>query len=55
MAKARKKRDWQNQIKLSVNPEEASKIRNANPPAEQDVCTMCGKYCAMKGLDDYLK
>lgn len=53
MAKVRKKLDWQNQIRLSIDPKKAARIRSENLPAEEDVCTMCGKFCAMKGLREY--
>jgi phosphomethylpyrimidine synthase len=28
-------------------------MREANPPGEDDVCTMCGKYCAIKQVREY--
>lgn len=48
MAKFRKSLDWEGQIKTAVDPEKARKIRAANPPAEDDVCTMCARFCAIK-------
>ncbi|MBI3813469.1 MAG: phosphomethylpyrimidine synthase ThiC [Nitrospinae bacterium] len=48
MAKFRKSLDWEGQIKTAVDPEKARKIRMANPPAEDDVCTMCASFCAIK-------
>jgi len=54
MSKARKLLDWETQIKLAIDPVKARKKRGENPPCEEDVCTMCGKYCAIKQVRDYL-
>jgi phosphomethylpyrimidine synthase len=48
MSVARQKRDWQNQIKLSIDPDKAKRYRISSKPKEIDVCTMCGKYCSIK-------
>jgi len=48
MARARKSLNWQEQIRLSVNPERARKLRESRMPKESDVCTMCGELCAIK-------
>ncbi len=53
MALARKNLDWDTQIKMSIDPEKARKYRDQNPPSEKDVCTMCGKYCAIKQVQEY--
>ncbi len=55
MAAARKDLDWDSQIELAIDPQKAKRIREANPPSEKDVCTMCGKYCAIKTVRDYFK
>lgn len=52
MSKARKKRDWQAQIKLSVDPEKAREYRASSKPEKKDVCTMCGDYCSIKVSED---
>ena len=31
------------------------KLRDENPPKEDDVCTMCGKFCAIKQVSEYFK
>jgi phosphomethylpyrimidine synthase len=54
MAIARKKLDWPKQIECSIDPELASKIRQSALPADESVCSMCGKFCAMKGLGEVL-
>ena len=50
MAKARKDLNWEKQIELSMDPKKAAKLRSQRPPQEEDVCTMCGEYCAIKML-----
>jgi phosphomethylpyrimidine synthase len=48
MAGARKSMDWERQIKLSVDPGLAEQLRASSKPADRDVCTMCGDFCAIK-------
>jgi len=55
MARARKALDWEKQIGLAIDPERARQARQERRPAEADVCTMCGQYCAMKMVAEYLK
>ena len=55
MSLARKNLDWETQIKLAIDPEKAKRYREQNPPAENDVCTMCGKYCAIKQVQEYFR
>lgn len=54
MARARKALDWKKQIDLSIDPEKASKIRREKNKDDQECCTMCGKYCSMKIIGQYL-
>jgi phosphomethylpyrimidine synthase len=53
MGRARRALDWGRQFKVAINPERAKKIRSERMPADSDVCTMCGDYCAMKIVDRY--
>ncbi len=55
MAEARKNLDWDTMIKLAIDPEKARKGREENPPGEDDVCTMCGKFCAIKQVKEYFE
>ena len=48
MAKARKSLNWDEQIRLSLDPERARLLRESSPPADKQVCTMCGSLCAIK-------
>jgi phosphomethylpyrimidine synthase len=55
MSRRRKALDWKGQIELSINPERARRLRESSMPKESDVCTMCGEFCSMKGVSQYLK
>jgi len=54
MSLARKKRDWNKQIKLSLDPHKARLYRMSSKPELLDVCTMCGKYCSIKIMEECL-
>jgi phosphomethylpyrimidine synthase len=55
IATSRKKRDWEKQIKLALDPELARKMRQESKPRVSDVCSMCGEYCALKIVEKALK
>lgn len=55
MAKARKRRDWEKQIELAIDPKLARRMREESKPRLSDVCTMCGEYCALKLVEKALK
>lgn len=48
MAAYRKKLDWDGQISMSFNPERIKKLRKEIPPSFEEVCSMCGEFCAIK-------
>ncbi len=48
ISKARAVSDWDRQIELAIDPARAKKIRESSKPADGDVCTMCGEFCAIK-------
>ncbi len=54
MARARRRLDWEEQIRLSIDPERTRSVREACPPADRKVCSMCGEFCAIKGVNDTL-
>ena len=54
MSLARTQRNWQEERKLSIDTAKFDKIHRRYKPAEKDVCTMCGKYCAIKTVEKYL-
>ncbi len=51
MSAARRMRDWKKQIELSIDPDKAKKYRISSRPEILDVCTMCGKYCSIKLME----
>ncbi|MGM0502009.1 MAG: phosphomethylpyrimidine synthase ThiC [Bacillota bacterium] len=56
MAQARKNLDWEQQIKLAINPEKAKQLReeyNSNLK-DEEACTMCGSFCALKIVEQEL-
>ncbi|MBN2331066.1 MAG: phosphomethylpyrimidine synthase ThiC [Candidatus Aenigmarchaeota archaeon] len=44
-------RDWKRQISMSMDPAKAKRIRKKSRPGAEDVCTMCGEYCAIKQVE----
>lgn len=55
VSRARKKRSWQQQFKLSMDKNRAKEYRKQSKPQHSDVCTMCGDYCSMKIVEKNLK
>ena len=55
MSKARKNFDWKKQIELSIDPEKAKRYHDEGKSKEDDVCTMCGEFCAIKKLKDFFE
>ncbi|MGE4468514.1 MAG: phosphomethylpyrimidine synthase ThiC [Desulfovibrio sp.] len=51
MSRARKELDWKAQIELSIDPAKAKAYREQSEIGEDDVCTMCGEFCAIKRLN----
>ncbi|MFC1561052.1 phosphomethylpyrimidine synthase ThiC [Candidatus Latescibacterota bacterium] len=54
MSEARKNLDWETMYKLSIDPGYAREVRTSNLPQDEELCTMCGEYCAMKKIGDIL-
>jgi phosphomethylpyrimidine synthase len=48
MSKWRKARNWEKQKEFCIDPIKFSEERAKLPPSQDDVCTMCGKFCPMK-------
>lgn len=55
MAECRKRLDWDGQIALSFNPERVRQWRSEIPPSEQEVCSMCGEFCAIRTVEKAIK
>lgn len=54
MATYRKALDWKGQIKCAIDPSKIIDYRKERK-LKDDVCSMCGEYCAMKVVKDYFK
>lgn len=54
ISKARKELDWDKQIDLSIDTETARTLRNEGKPDKEDVCSMCGEFCAIKTVNKIL-
>lgn len=50
MAASRKKMDWEGQIREAIDPERARRLRESSLPEDEDVCTMCAEFCAIKKM-----
>jgi phosphomethylpyrimidine synthase len=48
MSNARSNLDWRKMIELSINPEIARTIRERCTDADEEVCSMCGRFCSVK-------
>ena len=55
MAVARKNLDWPEQIRLALDPVKAQAYRDKKNKAEDEACSMCGDYCAVKIVGQYLE
>jgi phosphomethylpyrimidine synthase len=53
IAQARKALDWERQIELSIDPYKARHYRQESRPLLDEVCTMCGKFCAIKMVKEF--
>jgi phosphomethylpyrimidine synthase len=55
MSSARAALDWDKMLKLAIDPEKAKKYRESSMPEDKETCTMCGKMCAVKNMNEALK
>ena len=54
MADARREFDWEKQWECSIDPETAKAIREDRKPEQEDSCSMCGKFCAVRSMNKAL-
>ncbi len=54
MADARRKLDWDAQWECALDPETAKAIRDSRAPEQEDTCSMCGKFCAVRSMNKAL-
>ncbi|HIH61373.1 MAG TPA: phosphomethylpyrimidine synthase [Methanobacteriales archaeon] len=48
MARARRDFDWEKQFELAFDHERPREYRMRCPVEEEDMCSMCGEYCALR-------
>ncbi len=53
MSAARKRLDWEEQARLSLDPERSRRV-HASHATSGSACSMCGNYCAMDLVGKYL-
>jgi phosphomethylpyrimidine synthase len=53
MSMARKRLDWEEQARLSIDPERARLVHAKHATAGK-ACSMCGGFCAMALVEEYL-
>jgi len=51
LAEYRHAQDWEAQFNLALDGTRAREIH----PVEQKICTMCGRYCALRIMENFLK
>lgn len=51
ISECRRKRDWEGQMQLCIDPEKARKYKG-DKSMEKDDCTMCSELCSLKVLEE---
>jgi phosphomethylpyrimidine synthase len=54
MSRARKALDWEGQMGLALDPARARRLFGERQVEGESACTMCGDFCAMRFVADYL-
>lgn len=55
MARARENLDWEKQFELSINPELPKSMYEQTQTSDEDVCSMCGEFCSVRGIRRFVK
>ncbi len=55
MSVARRELDWEQMFDLAMDPEKPKVYRASSEPELKDTCSMCGKMCAVRTMNDALK
>jgi phosphomethylpyrimidine synthase len=48
MGRARRDLQWDRMYELAIDPKYARSLRDSRSPNDEEACTMCGNYCALK-------
>jgi phosphomethylpyrimidine synthase len=51
MSEARRKLDWDETYRFSIDSEKARAYHESVPPEDRDSCSMCGKMCAVRTMN----
>jgi len=54
MSRARKGLAWEEQLELALDPAKARRLFGERQVEGEKACTMCGDFCAMRFVSDYL-
>jgi len=54
MSRARQELDWERQVELSLDPRKARQYREELNLPEATTCSMCGEFCALKLVREFL-
>lgn len=54
MADARRNLDWDAQWECAIDSKTAQKIRSEHMPQQEETCSMCGKFCAVRSMNKAL-
>ncbi|MDR3289579.1 MAG: phosphomethylpyrimidine synthase ThiC [Peptococcaceae bacterium] len=55
MSEARRALDWEAMFELAIDSEKAKTYYESIPPADRDSCSMCGKMCAIRTMNQVLE
>lgn len=54
MSRARKALDWEGQLGLALDPRKSRRLFGERQVEGEKACTMCGDFCAMRFISEYL-
>lgn len=54
MSRARANLDWEGMWEHAIDPQTAKRIRTERAPEQEDTCSMCGKFCAVRSMNKAL-
>jgi phosphomethylpyrimidine synthase len=55
MSEARAALNWEQMFNLALDPAKARRYREESKPQAEDTCTMCGKICAVRTMNQFVK
>lgn len=55
MSDARRRVDWEEMFDLALDPQRAREYFASAPPSNEGTCTMCGKMCAMRTVNQLME